>query len=136
VQNADSCWHQHRRARCRPKPRCKDRRHGRSIRPTRRTPRRHSTKVRVTPAAVEAFQLCEAISAAGVEESRAEEYREARRRLYVALDLRPWLENPLDVRQADPADWMQDPHRIASWREAWTLRLKLQETVAASRPAQ
>jgi hypothetical protein len=76
----------------------------------------------ITPAAVEAFKLCEAISAAGEEKSRADEYREAAEALFWALNLRPWLENPLDVHRAEPPDWMQDQSRIASWREAWAMR--------------
>jgi hypothetical protein len=93
--------------------------------PTRRTPRRRVTKVRATAAAVEAFKLCEAIREAGEEESRKEEYDEAWFALYRALDLRPWLENPIDVHQAEPPDWMRDPFHIASWRKAWAMRCEI-----------
>jgi hypothetical protein len=80
---------------------------------------------RITAEAVEAFRLCEAISAAGEEKSRADEYREAADVLYYALNLRPWLKNPLDVHRAEPPDWMQDQSQIASWREAWAMRREL-----------
>ena len=79
---------------------------------------------RITAEAVEAFRKCEAISAAGEEESRADEYREAADALFWALNLRPWLESPLDVHRAEPPDWMKDQSR-ASWREAWAMRRAL-----------
>ena len=82
---------------------------------------------RITPDAVAAFALCEAIRDAGEEETRADEYDEAWRIVYRELDLRPWLENPLDVDDEYPPDWMKDEHQRARWAEAWELRRALEE---------
>lgn len=81
---------------------------------------------RITPAAVEAWKLCQAIIATDLEDS--DEYREASHNLDRELGIRPYETSPLNVDAEEHPWWppngpsAQDKER---WAEAWRLRGEL-----------
>jgi hypothetical protein len=111
--------------------------------PTVRTPIKRAVRSRVTDEARAVYARADALqdiywaclrnegcgSSASQGEHCAEcrEFLDLSNQLHGMLGLKPWDECPITTYCAEVPDWMQDPHRIASWRKAWAMRCELQK---------
>jgi hypothetical protein len=93
-----------------------------------RRPKTRTT--RVTDEAIQAFELCEEIAAAGLDEAwedeggRRREYLTALQSLHGELSLRPWEASPVDVLDEGSCPWEGNLY-AASWPKAQELRREL-----------
>jgi hypothetical protein len=102
---------------------------------TKRTPRRRDFKHRVTPEAMQLFDLCCAIQAAEDDDfwedegGRRREYLDARVRLREVVGLKPWDACPTDPDLDGPVPWYIPAgklYSVKSWKLAgdWRAALK------------
>jgi hypothetical protein len=92
--------------------------------------------MRITPEMVELFRLCLKISDEGlddipeIEGGRGQEYYEAQLAFHTLIKWKPWEFSPIWITGGDgpPAYVIRDgKFRIAEWKNAATLRRKLEQ---------